>query len=243
MISFKQFIQESLSKQDREKRRSMWSEIDHHDRNLDGDEKNHVDNWVGGSHKQIQSGTAHGMMIPHDLETHHEAVHARAEPIRDVIRKHYGDNITVYRGENPDQQQSHGRKNVISSWTTDKNAAHFFASGQKRYMPMKVYSEKEISTYENNLNKTGKSKVGSHLFVKNEHGTVDHYKNGDHISEIDHIRDHFNANNDYAKERNKKRSQEYKDASTRIKKITVPVDKVVWATNRANQQEVILRNE
>lgn len=239
MKSFKEFISED--KEAKEKNNQMWKELDVHDRNLPEPHKTAVDDWVGVSHDL----KGDELMKPEALENSHEQVHAQNQPLRDVISKHHGTHIVAYRGTTPNGDQSEGRKNDISSWTTSKKAALYFSGGNVASRSAKVYSPKEISKYREQLSKTGKLKLGRSRYERNKDGYIDYYNRGEHITQLDgldHFSDHLNSNNEYAKEHNEKLAKNRRESSTRIVKKRIPVNDIVHATNRTGQEELIVKN-
>lgn len=240
MKTFKEFILEG--KKLKEKNNQMWKELDIHDRNLPDPHKSAVDDWVGISHD------FHGdeLMKPEALESSYEQVHAQNQPLRDVIAKHHGTHITAYRGINPKRGQSIGRKNKISSWTTNKKAALYFSGGDVANKSFRPYSPKEILKYREQLDKNGKLKLRGYRYERNKNGGIDYYdKDGGHITELDGLDDftqHLNDTSKDATSYNKRLAQNRREASTRIIKKRIPVNDIVHATNRTGQEELIVRN-
>ena len=151
MKTFKQFMLEG--KQEDSKNKKMWSSLEPIDRGLPEPHKSAVDAWVGASHDELDKmrggGPApHGLMIPKPLESSHEAIHNQNQGLRDVISAHHGSHITAYRGSTPEGAQSYGRLNSVSSWTTRKKAALYFGGGDVAKKSSKVYSPKEVATYD-----------------------------------------------------------------------------------------------
>lgn len=238
MKTFKEFISED--KELKQKNDQMWKDLQIYDRNLPEPHKTAVDNWVGVSH-DLQGDQ---LMKPEALERSYEQVHAQNQPLRDLISKHHGTHITAYRGIKPQGKQSEGRKNTISSWTTNKKAALYFSGGDVASKSAKVYSPKEISKYREQLNNTGKLKLGRKRYEKDKDGYIDYYDNGDHVTSFDDLdfEDHLNSDSQDAKEYNKKLAKNRREASMRILKKRIPVDNIVHATNRTGQEELIVKN-
>lgn len=247
MKTFKQYINEA--KMENQKNKKMWSDIEPYDRGLPEPHKSAVDSWVGTSHEEMDNmkrggKVPEGLMIPNPLETSHEQVHAQNQKLRDVISRHHGTHITAYRGTTPEGAQSNGRLNLLSSWTTNKKAALYFGGGDvSKKKTAKIYSPKEIETYNEILNKKGKIKVGQYTYRKNKDGYVDKYDNrGGHIGDAESLHDHFNSHNEFAKEYNSELALNRKTASKNIVKKKIPINDIVHATDRTGQQELIVRN-
>lgn len=237
MLSFAQFIFEG--KEEDNKNKKMWSEITPIDKRLPEPHKTAVDDWVGANHE----GHGNSLMIPDKMESSYKEIHAQNKKLRDVISSHHGTHITAYRGTDPERGQSYGRKNHVSSWSTNKKAALYFGGGDVAKRTIKVYSPKEISSYNDILNKKGKITVGRHTYVKNEEDTVDKYDNqGEHIGEADSLHDHFHSHNEGAKEHNQELASNRREASKNIIKRKIPVSDIVHATNRTGQEELIVKN-
>lgn len=234
MKSFKQFLLEQGDN-------DVWKEIDHHDQNAPEHIKKYIDRWVGVSHQDIKDGTTWGLMIPSSLEDNHQEVHAAGEPIRQALRKHHGDVITAYRGEpkNPGVQST-GRKNILHSYTTDKRVAARFA-GAPSYR-RKVYSDEEINHHQREYDTHGSTTLSNGRSYRRdpEWGSVDMFdKHGNHITDTPSVRYDMESDRDDAREHNSL----HDEALGRVKEVKIPVDQVVWATNRANQKELIVRKK
>ena len=124
MLSFAQFIFEG--KEEDNKNKKMWSEITPIDKRLPEPHKTAVDDWVGANHE----GHGNSLMIPDKMESSYKEIHAQNKKLRDVISSHHGTHITAYRGTDPERGQSYGRKNHVSSWSTNKKAALYFGGGE-----------------------------------------------------------------------------------------------------------------
>lgn len=219
--------------------KQMWDELEAHDRNLPEKYKDAVDKWVGVDVNK----EGNEMMIPSYLESMSNEVHAYNSKLRNVIAKYHGTHITAYRGTDPEMGQSSGRQNILFSWTTNKKAAHYFAGGMIGKPFIKVYSPKEIASYEKIISQKNKIKIGQYTYVKNQDGYVDKYDSyNSHIGDAESLTHHLNSHNEAAKEYNEKLSSNLKSSSARIEKRQIPIEDIVHATNRTGQEELIVRN-
>lgn len=216
-----------------------WSKIKEIDAALDGDMGRAIDEWVGGPHDTIAKGLEGGLMVPERLENASDTVlDGVAKPIRDLLRAAHGDTITVYRGELDGGKQSTGRKNKLVSYTTDRRVAEKFAGARAK--PVKVWSAEEIAAAEKQLAETGEAKLGRTTFRRQEQDSkyVDMYDESDgFITDTKSIRAFAEDSNTDAAELNGERSANIE----RVRAVEIPVDSVVWATDRFNQKEIIAK--
>jgi hypothetical protein len=217
----------------------FWDEVKPLDAALKGEEGRAVEAWVGGPHDAVALGQEFGLMIPSRLESMTSAdLDRMAQPIRDLLRQTYGDRITVYRGEIPGSSQSHGRQNKLVSYTTDRAVAEHFTGAARKELP--VFTDEEIAQAEKDLAEKGEGRLGAKIFRPSEWGGgyVDMFdRDGNHITDAESIRAYADSENAQRREYNDKRAAALKN----VRKVRLPVDAVVWATDRFNQQEIIAR--
>lgn len=217
-------------------RPDFWATAKGMDVGLAGDTARAMDQWVGGPHDAVARGVTGGLMIPEPLESMDDAtIEAMAKPMRDALRASYGNVITVYRGEAEGGGQSTGRKNKLISYSMNRKVAERFAgTGQER----PIISDAEIAAAEEALSKTGKATLGGRTFRnEGEMGIMMYDRDGQALTDTPSIRAEAESLNEYADERN----AEHGKALQRVRAVQIPVDAVIWATDRFNQQEIIAR--
>jgi hypothetical protein len=230
MLGFKQFLSE---KDDYD----PWSDIDKHDRATTGEIADHVTHWTGMTHKDVEDGAGGGIMLPRGLEQNWKEVHSAAQPIRDALRKKHGNYIMAYRATHGAKQSGAQRMGNLHSYTTNRKVALAFA-GAPRFPRRPLHTQSQIDHHQAEIETKGITKVGSKTFKKNGN-YIDVYSGHDEDNfdyDIRHMRDHFESQNNYIRERNR----EHDEAEKRVKMRAIPVDRVVWATDRANQKELIV---
>jgi len=233
MLSFKQFIKES---------RDAWDKIDSHYHSLPEPIKRHIDYWTGLSPDQVKRGLESGPMIPRHLEQNWREVHAANEPLRNTLRRHYGETITAYRGTVPGENPSTGRQKELESWTTSKRVAETFA-GTPTSKRMKEYSPEEISVHVKNVERDGRThlpEIGMKL-IKNPHGTIDIHKDsvGGYLTDTKSVESFFDDHNESAREYNSR----FSEAEKNVQRKEIPVSDVVHATNHMGQEELVVKNQ
>lgn len=217
---------------------AFWNAAKPMDAELEGESGLAVDAWVGGPHNTIELGLPGGLMIPSRLENMSAAaLDAMAAPVRAALRQRYGDEITVYRGEREGGTQSDGRVNKLVSYTTDRDVARSFSGARKK--ARKVYSEADIVAAEKALKETGEAQIAGTTFRQDpESQWVDMYDMaGDFITDTESIRWFVEQRNAEAKEANDERAA----AMRGIREVRIPVESVIWATDRFNQKEIVAR--
>lgn len=213
----------------------FWRSQEELDRNLSGDQKAAIDSWVGGDVDTQAKGLTGGLMIPAPLESMSDsALHAMGAPVRELLRRQYGDYITVYRGQRVGGTQSTGRQNKLASYSTSRETAEWFAGARNDVVSV---SESEIARAQAELDATGTTTVGKYRFERNLEDSkyIDGYRNDQFVTDTLSIRDWFSSDIERANEVNIAN----KSARDSVKEIRLPIDAVVWATDRFNQNEII----
>jgi len=212
----------------------FWTSIAEMDATLAGDAARAIDEWVGGRHDAVAQGLEGGLMIPGRLEgMSDQALDTMAAPMRQALRVSYGQMVTVYRGEVADGSQSTGRKNRLVSYSMDRAVAERFA-GVSQVHPL--ISEQLILAAEKELGSTGSTRVGGYELRK-EDGAIWLYRHGQAVTDTEGVRAEAERQNAYAAEQNAHRSHALKN----VREVQIPVEAVVWATDRFHQKEVIAR--
>lgn len=221
------------------------------DKALGGDAGEAVSRFIG--HGPEPRPDASGIMYAHEMEAiaRGEAPEAAAAlekafaPVREKLRAEFGDTVPLYRVQSPvappdphvrsGSVPNDGRRAALS-WTVDPKFAKAYAGVRK---PMHVYSEAEIAGFERTLKETGSVTIGRHV-LRNEDGVINLYdRDGEHITDSDGPRSYAEGENEWAREFNARN----KSRELPIIAASVPLDDVLWVTDRAGQSEFIVRND
>lgn len=220
-----------------EQAKAFWDAVKPLDAKLEGDFARAMDDWVGGSHDTMSKGINGGLMMPERLEgLPPQQLDQMAAPVRDILRKAYGDTITVYRGEgggNP----STGRAGNLMSYTTDPQVAERFAGAQTKAMPL--ISDAEIAAAEKQLAAAGEVTIGGKTYRQKPGSEyVDIYdRDGHFVTDTDSLRSDLGSLNEWRSGLNTDRDA----ALQKVRAVQIPVDQVVWATDRFGQKEIIAK--
>jgi hypothetical protein len=168
-------------------------------------------------------------------------------PVREELRSLHGDNITLYRVQEPvvaDETVTPGsvpgdRKRAALSWTADPAFAKDYA-GAGEGKP--VIEDTQITALEKEFEEKGEVKIPSTSYtLKLEDGAVQIYDPsvGGHVTDTDSVRAFIEEDVNAPRLENKAKAA--KNAE-KIITAEVPLNDVIWATNRANQTEFIVKN-
>jgi hypothetical protein len=161
------------------------------------------------------------------------------EPVREALRKAYGDEFVVYRSQGPVEPGARTR-NVLS-YTLDKKFVKHHAGVRKN---LKKVSEEEIARAEKELAQNGEAEIAGRTlksekvkFEGQEFDSINMYKDGDFVADVDGIRSVASDHNAFVDQIQGENIR----AAKQIGKRKAKVDDVIWATNRAGQWEVMLK--
>jgi hypothetical protein len=214
---------------------AFWSKMKDVDAALSGEHGRAIDDWVGGPHNMEDSGQVGGLMMPGRLESLPPTEWERmAQPVRAQLRQTYGETIPVYRAENLGGQST-GRQNKLNSYTTDRRVAESMA-GVRPEQP--IIGAAEIAQAEQALKRTGEATLGGTTFRYNpQDKSIDMYTGNQYVTDTPSIRHTIDDLNAYRAEINAASAA----ARAKVRETRLPVDAVVWATDRFNQKELIAR--
>lgn len=211
-----------------------------------------IDTFVGIPHNGIQMGMEGGVWSERRLEDaysanpsergikiRHEIEQAFA-PVKKALQAKFGNTVTLYRAQRPVASET--PRNALS-WTCDPYVALHFA-GAPRQMP-KPITDAEIAAAVAEYEKTGYVLFRGREYERNKDNPkyYDIYKTGMH-------RDHgFVTDGDDLEADLKERQAYYKqfhdqreEARKKIVTKDVPIQDIIWITDRANQSEFIINN-
>lgn len=169
-------------------------------------------------------------------------------PVRNKLKSMMGNTITLYRAQHPVEAGTEARNYL--SWTSDKDFAMYHVGVRKKIKPQ--YTEQEIKNFEREFKENGVVKItGTSYSLKLEHqkmynwndeliefDMISIYQGKEHITDTDSVRDFVNGIN---KDRADDEAENTKK-SERIIKAEVPLNDVIWVSDRAGQSEFIVKN-
>ncbi|MFA5490053.1 MAG: hypothetical protein WC284_12670 [Candidimonas sp.] len=211
---------------------------------------NAIDAWVGGPHNSIDIGVEYGFMRANFLENIFsdnnpkniklkKQLEQAFRPIKDQLRKQVGNYIRLYRGQREiEKTASAQEKRVLLSWTSNPYVGLSFTSARRF---MKQVSPEEVEKAIEEYNRTGKTKIFGQTYIRDEENPeyFDIYNDDGHVTGSDKIEewlwDIYQEKIDWNEEQNEKISKE-------LISMEIPIEEIVWITNRFNQHEFIVRN-
>lgn len=213
---------------------------------LTGEAERAVDAFVGVPENAKDSGIGWGVMAPQRLEDafsenpSERGLEIRRQlerafvPVKQALKDKYGSTIKLYRYQMPVKDKSH--RNVLS-WTANPKIAQWFAGVRKLIKPL---TDQEIKKAVEEYEKTGKTTVRgtTYQICEDDPDYYDIIKDGEIITDGDDLYDDL--------KRVQKQEQEYYEKQLkrleRVVEAEIPIDAIVWVTNRAGQQEFIVKN-
>lgn len=173
-----------------------------------------------------------------DVETA-EQIEAAFKPIRENLRAKFGDTITLYRAQKLEGEPS--RQRYALSWTSNPKVSESFAGVRE---VREDFSEKDIADAEETFDKTGRFEIRKGYWLEKktdpEHGdyiAIMDRSVGGEVTDTPSVRAFLEGLN---QDRQASRRINDKKAS-RIRKEDIPLDDVVWVTDRGGQMEFIVR--
>ncbi len=222
---------------------------------LQGDAASAIDGFVGHMPNSRDSDFPMGLMMPDRLESAYSGqtptrtqLETAFQPIREHLRQQFGPTLTLYRCQRPVPSDAKPR-NVLS-WTMDRKYAEHLAG----IRPVKPLTEQRIQEILNTFTTTGTAKVGRKVFrlSPDDPTGVDMFSAADEYGDEDHIitlgdgrQTPAEALQDELQQIKADREEIMATNQQRqhmVLQRTVPLEEIVWATDRAGQMEFILRN-
>ena len=229
------------------------------DEEIDGTEAGQaLDHFVGVPHDAMSKNIDAGIMQSSRLEDAYSSnpsprgteikrqIDLAFGPVRNALKAKFGPTITLYRGQGDIDQGASQRSTL--SWTSDPRVAAWFAGIDPRLMKVKPISDADIQKALKTYAETGKMKFLGKTYVRTDTPTDDpnldefyyeiYDKDGDMITDGDDLESQFRDDQrDYQElidNRNK--------TLEKVVKAEIPVDDIIWITDRAGQSEFILHN-
>lgn len=162
-------------------------------------------------------------------------------PVRETLRQKYGDTVTLYRSQDEGAGKGDKKPRKALSWTLDPQVADAFA-GVRNIKDN--FSEQEISDAEKAFNETGRFEIRKGYWLEKK--TSGEY--GDYIAIMDdevggEVTD-TNSVREFLEDLNERRtsSRAANDKKkAQVRKEEIPLDDVMWITDRGNQMEFVVR--
>lgn len=225
------------------KKQPNWELAKSIDANLKGEVAKALDTWVGGPHNSLETGFGGGVWHPNNLKAVlknpelNAELEASIKPFKDDLRAKHGDTVTLYRyhgkipeGAKPDRE--------LLSFTSDPSVTDKMAQIQP---PKKSFTDADIKAKEKEFSEKGEVKVGRYTLKKNEYDSldIDDPSVGGFLTDTPSVSEWMKELNGYAKAHNEAQA----DKSKLIYKKEIPIDDIVYATDRFGQKEFIVKNK
>lgn len=233
--------------------------VDHADDLLPSPAADAIDRFVGMVPGAKKTGIWGGIMQARSLEDAYSdspgeqgrlirnQLDSAFEPIKNKLRQMHGDSILLYRAQEPLSSDMPRRHTL--SWTSDFRVAADVAGVDGRLLSLRPITDDEIAKAVSIYRKDGTLTWRGKKYVRTDTPTndpaLDEYyydifdRDGDHITDGDDIegslRSVQSAIDDMIESRDKRLS--------RIVSARIPIDSIIWITDRAGQSEFILRNQ
>lgn len=224
---------------------------------LQGKARKAVDDFIGHPAGDAEPGSS-GIMYAaaleraargEDPETANE-IEAAFAPVRESLREQVGDTVRLFRAQKPVPE---GRKVVgfdsderaVLSWSTDPDFAQQWAGVRRK--PAKLFDEGYIKEKEAAFNKDGRVDMPGGRWLEK----VTERIRGDDVTYIaimasdgmvtdaESVRSYIESINEGREFNNKEDDKRRADVIV----ADVPVDDIVWISDRAGQSEFIVRNK
>jgi hypothetical protein len=226
---------------------------------IDGTEAGEaLDHFVGVPHDAMSKNIDAGIMQSNRLEDAYSSnpsptgmeikrqIAAAFGPVRNALMAKFGPTITLYRGQGEVDQGKSQRSTL--SWTSDPRIAAWFASIDPRLMKIKPISDADIQKALKTYAETGKVKFLGKTYIRTDTPTDDpdldefyyeiYDKDGEMITDGDDLESQFRDDQRRYQELIDERNLKLKN----VFKVEIPIDDIIWITDRAGQSEFILHN-
>lgn len=217
-----------------------------------------IDQFVGMMPNAKEQGVEFGIMQRRKLEDAYsptpsaqgriirQQLDAAVRPIKLKLKQKFGDTMVLYRAQEPISGSKEPRHTL--SWTSDYNAAAYFAGVHRWFLTLKPITDDEIRTALETYHSQGFLKWRGKRYVRTDSPTdnpnADEYyydildKDGDHITDGDNIEHDLRSVQKGIDDAISNRDAKLK----RIISARIPIDNIIWITDRAGQSEFILHN-
>jgi hypothetical protein len=164
-------------------------------------------------------------------------IHQKFEPVREQMRRRYGDVITLYRGISPLERPVRSDRQLFS-WTSSRNIARHFAGEDRRYDHLKPIPDATVEQAIANFRRRGFVTFINHKYMINKHNPK-YYEIYDRHGQ--NITDGDNIERELWDEQKSYNSAISKKSGGRVVSREIPVDNIVWVLMGGNANEYIVR--
>lgn len=230
------------------------------DKNLPDPAAYAITSFVGGPHDAIKLGQQFGIMHSKRLEDAFSETPSQEgkkikqqlalafEPIKKYLKQKFGNTIKLYRAQHPVKDRS---TRSTLSWTSDPVVAAEFAGIEPWEMKLKPITDETIAQALQIYNTTGRVKFRGKTYQrsktpvpKNYDSNLDDYyydiwDNDELITDGDNLKAEFQDIQQYVQSLIDKREAKKEQILTAL----IPIDDIIWITNRFGQSEFILKNK
>lgn len=228
------------------------------DDELAGEAADAIDRFVGVQPGAADRGEWGGVMLSRQLEDAYSAnpspkgaeirrqLEAAFRPIRDVLKARFGERITLYRGQGDVGANAPQRHTL--SWTSDPRVAAWFVGVDPRLLNLKPITDEEIRNALETYGRTGKVALRGKTYVRTETPTDDpdadefyydiYDRDGELLTDGDGLAEQLRDDQKWYQDLIDKRNEKL----NRIVRAEIPIDDIIWITDRAGQSEFILHN-
>lgn len=230
------------------------------DQNLSDPASRAITDFVGGPHYAKDAGQLFGAMWSKPLEDafsdnpSQEGMQIKQqlvsafEPVKHYLEQKFGQTITLYRAQMPVKDK--GVRHTLS-WTSNPLVAASFAGIDQWEMKLKPISDETIAKALQIYHNTGQVNFRGKTYKrtdsptdKNHDPNVDDYyydiwKGNEFITDGYNLKAEFQDQQQYIQSLIDKREDKQKNIITAV----IPVEDIIWITNRFGQSEFILKNK
>lgn len=161
-------------------------------------------------------------------------IQAAFAPVRAKMHELFGDTIKLHRGQRHFSDDELSKNRDLFSFSFDENVAQRFAQGRLSKVPSEEDIQKAVQQYE----RTGFVAFGNKKYKRNseypQYFNI-YDKHNNFITDGDDLEDLLISDRQDAIDYNKSR-----ESRGDVYTIDVPIDKIVWLTNRLNSKEFIV---
>lgn len=152
----------------------------------------------------------------------YDEIYQAYQPVRDRIKRTYGDSIELYRGEKAGGEKSDSTRKLYS-WTPSQELARKFGKGVKS-LPRRI-TQTEVDNAVKKFNSTGYAQIAGYKYVKQNNGYAlydkdNQYITGGYLDEVEQdIQQSIDDKNEYV---------DRLDASGIVRKELINVDDIAF---------------
>jgi len=217
-----------------------------------------IDKFVGVPRTARSQGLLGGIMQSRELEDAYSAAPSpqgqkiRAllqkafAPVKLALKAKYGKVITLYRAQEP--QLAPGKSRATLSWTSDPRIAAWFAGIEPALMKLQPIRDQDIRQALDTYEKTGQVTWLNKTYRRTDMATQDpnldefyyeiYDQDGDIITDGDNLAQQFRDDQKWYQDLISKRDAQL----AKVVKAQIPIEDIIWITDRAGQSEFILHN-